>query len=207
MDTFVVQPTCSAVNQNIMELLVMLDALKRASAGRITVLFRTMATHARTGRLCPGHPYRRDSWQILLPSQERRGYWPWTFMPDRFRGFLIYPLTISMRFYPIQIFEEDQERDCRCFTGCGWSGKGAELGRRLNASIAIIDKKARRGQMSQSDACHRRCGGKTAILLDDMIDTGGTIVQAAETIVNAGAQGCLCLLYTRCAFGKRRRED
>ena len=113
---------------------------------------------------------------------------PWTSTPVRSRVFSIYPSTISMRL-PVQ-FEYLKKIEGEIVVvspDAGGVERARELGKRLNASIAIIDKRREKANVSKVMHIIGDVKGKTAILLDDMIDTGGTIVQAAEAIMEDGA--------------------
>ena len=189
MDTFVVQPTCPPVNQNIMELLVMLDALKRASAGRITVVIPYYGYARQDRKVVPRTPISARLMADLITVAGASRILAMDLHAGQIQGFFDIPVD-HLYALPIQFkyLKKIKNEIVVVSPDAGGVERVRELGRRLNASIAIIDKRRERANVSKVMHVIGDVGGKTAILLDDMIDTGGTIVQAAETIVNAGAQ-------------------
>ncbi len=188
MDTFVVQPTCQPVNQNLMELLVMLDALKRASAGRITVVIPYFGYARQDRKVVPRTSISARLVSNLITVAGASRILTMDLHAGQIQGFFDIPVD-HLYALPVQFkyLEKIEGEIVVVSPDAGGVERARELGKRLNASIAIIDKRREKANVSKVMHVIGNVKNKTAILLDDMIDTGGTIVQAAEAIVGAGA--------------------
>ncbi len=189
MDTFVVQPTCPPVNETLMELLVMLDALKRASAGRITVVMPYYGYARQDRKVFPRTSISARLVANLITIAGASRILAMDLHAGQIQGFFDIPVD-HLYALPVQ-FEYLKKIEGEIVVvspDAGGVERARELGKRLNASIAIIDKRREKANVSKVMHVIGAVKGKTAILLDDMIDTGGTIVQAAEAIMNDGAK-------------------
>ncbi|HEX2964520.1 MAG TPA: ribose-phosphate pyrophosphokinase [Syntrophorhabdaceae bacterium] len=188
MDTFVVQPTCTPVNQNLMELLVMLDALKRASAGRITVVIPYFGYARQDRKVVPRTSISARLVSNLITVAGASRILTMDLHAGQIQGFFDIPVD-HLYALPVQFkyLEKIEGEIVVVSPDAGGVERARELGKRLNASIAIIDKRREKANVSKVMHVIGNVKNKTAILLDDMIDTGGTIVQAAEAIMGAGA--------------------
>lgn len=189
MDTFVVQPTCSPVNENLMELLVMLDALKRASAGRITVVMPYYGYARQDRKVVPRTSISARLVANLITVAGASRILAMDLHAGQIQGFFDIPVD-HLYALPVQFnYLKDKIKSDIVVVSpdAGGVERARELGKRLNASIAIIDKRREKANVSKVMHVIGDVKGKTAILIDDMIDTGGTIVQAAEAIMNVGA--------------------
>jgi ribose-phosphate pyrophosphokinase len=190
MDTFVVQPTCPPVNENLMELLVMLDALKRASAGRITVVIPYYGYARQDRKVFPRTSISARLVANLITVSGASRILAMDLHAGQIQGFFdipvdhLYALPVQFNYLKKKIKNEIVVVS----PDAGGVERARELGKRLNASIAIIDKRREKANVSKVMHVIGDVKQKTAILLDDMIDTGGTIVQAAEAIMQDGAQ-------------------
>ena len=189
MDTFVVQPTCPPVNENLMELLVMLDALKRASAGRITVVMPYYGYARQDRKVFPRTSISARLVANLITVAGASRILAMDLHAGQIQGFFdipvdhLYALPVQFNYLKKTIKDEIVVVS----PDAGGVERVRELGKRLNASIAIIDKRREKANVSKVMHVIGDVKKKTAILLDDMIDTGGTIVQAAEAIMKSGA--------------------
>ena len=178
-DAFVLQSHTAPINQWIMEQLIMVDALKRASAKRITVVMRrSSATPGRTRRAGAGSRSRRGSWRTCSPRRGPTGSWPSTCTPRRSRGsstgrWIICSRCRSWRATWRPSWTSERHR--------GRAGRGAGPGLRALdrpawLPLAIIHKRRDPDVANQVKDASRwsvRSRGGTCILVDDMIDTGG----------------------------------
>lgn len=188
MDTFLVQPTCPPVNQNIMELLIMLDALKRASASRITVVIPYYGYARQDRKVVPRTSISARLVADLITQAGASRILAMDLHAGQIQGFFGIPVD-HLFALPAQ-YEYLKKIDGEIVVvspDAGGVERARELGKRLNASLAIIDKRRERANISKVMHIIGNVKGKMAILLDDMIDTGGTIVQAAEAIMDEGA--------------------
>ncbi len=188
MDTFIVQSTCPPVNDNLMELLVMLDALKRASAGRITVVIPYYGYARQDRKVLPRTSISARLVANLITVAGASRILSMDLHAGQIQGFFDIPVD-HLYALPVQFdyLKKIEGEIVVVSPDAGGVERARELGKRLNASIAIIDKRREKANVSKVMHVIGDVKKKTAILLDDMIDTGGTIVQAAEAIVKAGA--------------------
>jgi len=189
-DVFVVQPTCSPVDTNIMELLLMIDALKRASADRITAVLPYYG-YARQDR--KDKPRVPISAKLVASLIERAG-------ADRvlaldlhaapIQGF--FDIPVDHLFAAPVMIEYYREVDIPDLMVVSPDAGGVERARafakRLNAPLAIVDK--RREDVNIAEIMHviGDVRGKACLLVDDIIDTAGTLVKGAEALLNSGAK-------------------
>jgi len=189
MDTFLVQPTCPPVNQNLMELLIMLDALKRASASRITVVIPYYGYARQDRKVVPRTSISARLVANLITTAGASRILAMDLHAGQIQGFFDIPVD-HLYALPVQFeyLKKKIQGDIVVVSpDAGGVERARELAKRLNASIAIIDKRRERANVSKVMNIVGNVKKKTAILLDDMIDTGGTIVQAAEALKQNGA--------------------
>ncbi len=189
MDVFVVQPTCQPVNHNLMELLVMLDALKRASAQRITVVIPYYGYARQDRKVLPRTSISARLVANLITVAGASRILAMDLHAGQIQGFFDVPVD-HLYALPVQLeyLKNIQGEIVVVSPDAGGVERTRELGKRLNASLAIIDKRRERANVSKVMHVIGNVKNKTAILLDDMIDTGGTIVQAAQALMNEGAK-------------------
>ncbi|MBP8625545.1 MAG: ribose-phosphate pyrophosphokinase [Syntrophorhabdales bacterium] len=188
MDTFLVQPTCPPVSHNLMELLIMLDAVKRASASRITVVIPYYGYARQDRKVVPRTSISARLVANLITIAGASRILAMDLHAGQIQGFFDIPVD-HLYALPVQF------NYLKKITGdivvvspdAGGVERVRELAKRLNASIAIIDKRREKANVSKVMSIVGNVKNKTAILLDDMIDTGGTIVQAAQTLMQNGA--------------------
>ncbi len=190
MDVFLIQPTCPPVNENLMELLVMLDAVKRASAKRVNVVMPYYGYGRQDRKVAPRAPITARLVADLLEVAGARRVLAMDLHAGQIQGFFnipvdhLYALPVQLDYFQHMI----QEQVVVVSPDAGGVEKAREFAKRLtNTSIAIIDKRREKANVSKVMHIVGDVRGKVAILLDDMIDTGGTIVQAAEALISNGA--------------------
>ncbi len=190
MDTFLVQPTCPPVNQNLVELLIMLDALKRASAARITLVIPYYGYARQDRKVVPRTSISARLMANLITLAGASRILAMDLHAGQIQGFFDIPVD-HLFALPVQYeyLKKIEGEIVVVSPDAGGVERARELGKRLKASLAIIDKRRERANESKVMHIIGNVKGKTAILLDDMIDTGGTIVQAAQAIMDDGAAG------------------
>ncbi|ADY54566.1 ribose-phosphate pyrophosphokinase [Syntrophobotulus glycolicus DSM 8271] len=190
-DIFVVQPTCAPANDSIMELLIMIDALKRASASRITAVVPYYG-YARQERKSRGRePITAKLMANLITKAGADRLVSMDLHAPAIQGFFDIPVD-NLPCVPIlaeYIKEKDLENICVVSPDIGGVARARELASRIGATLAIVDK--RRPEPNVSEIMHviGELRDKTAILIDDIIDTAGTITQAAAVLKEKGAKG------------------
>ena len=197
MDTFLIQSTCPPVNENLMELLIMLDALKRASAARITVVMPYYGYARQDRKAAPRAPITAKLVADLMEVAGASRILAMDLHVGQIQGFFDIPVD-HLYALPVQLeyFRNVAGEIVVVSPDAGGVERAREFAKRLkNASIAIIDKRREQANVSKVMHIVGDVKGKVAILIDDMIDTGGTIVQAAEALVRDGAG----LVYACCS--------
>lgn len=189
MDTFLIQPTCPPVNDNLVELLIMIDALKRASASRINVVIPYYGYARQDRKVTPRAPISAKLVADLVEKAGASRILAMDLHVGQIQGFFDKPVD-HLYAMPVQLeyLRQFNSRVVVVSPDAGGVERAREFAKRLqNATIAIIDKRREAANISKvmhivGDVKDRKC-----ILLDDMIDTGGTIAQAAEALIRDGA--------------------
>lgn len=200
-DVFVVQSTCAPVNDNLMQLLIMMDAFKRASAGRITAVIpyygyarqdrKAKARDPITAKLVADLIHAAGADRVLamdLHAAQIQGYFN---MPvDHLLG-----APILAKYF--QTLNIDEDELVVVSPDIGGVTRARKFADRLHAPIAIIDKRRPKANVSEVMNVIGDIKGKTAILIDDIIDTAGTITHGADALMKLGAKE----VYACCTHG------
>ncbi|RJQ55893.1 MAG: ribose-phosphate pyrophosphokinase [Nitrospiraceae bacterium] len=189
-DVFVVQSTCTPVNNNIMELLLMIDALRRASAGRITAVIPYYGYARQDRKSQPRVPISARLVADLLTATGVSRVLTIDLHAGQIQGFFNIPVD---HLYSSPVLAEYARKEYLndvviVSPDAGGVERARAFAKRLNASLAIIDKRREKANVSQVMHVIGDVKGKDAILFDDMIDTAGTITQAASAIKESGAK-------------------
>ncbi len=192
-DVFVLQPTCPPVNDNLMELLVMIDALKRASARRITAVLPYYGYARQDRKVQPRVPITAKLVADLLEAAGVDRVLALDLHAGQIQGFFNIP--VDHLFAAPVIIDYLGRKDLRDAVIVSPDAGGVEraraIAKRLNAGLAIIDK--RREGPNQAIAMHLigDVRGRDTVVIDDMIDTAGTLVQAVGALEREGARRIL----------------
>ena len=172
-DVFIVQSTCKPVNDNLMELLVMTDAMRRASAGRITAVIPYFG-YARQDRKAKS----RDPISAKLVANQIQGCFD---IPvDNLRGA---PLFAK---YYLEQFGKDNPDVMVVSPDVGSVARARQFAMKLGTNLAIVDKRREVANQSEVMNIIGDVTGKTVILLDDMVDTAGSLCGAAKALMEIG---------------------
>jgi ribose-phosphate pyrophosphokinase len=191
-DVFVIQSTCDPVNDNIMELLIMIDALKRASAGRITAVMPYFG-YARQDRKAKARdPISAKLVANLITVAGADRVLTMDLHVPQIQGFFDIPVDhlLGVPLLAVYFKERFTRADDELIIvspDVGGVARARKLAERLDVPIAIIDKRRPKVNVSQVMNIIGDVSGKKAILIDDLIDTAGTIVNAACALMDAGA--------------------
>lgn len=201
-DVFVVQSTNNPVNENLMELLIMIDALRRASAGRITAVIpyygyarqdrKAKARDPITAKLVANLITAAGADRVLtmdLHAAQIQGYF--NIPVDHLLGSPILAKSFVERGF------SDQDDVVVVSPDLGSVTRARKFADKLNAPIAIIDKRRPKANVSEIMNIIGEVNGKRCILIDDMIDTAGTIANAANALKDLGAKN----VYACCTHG------
>jgi ribose-phosphate pyrophosphokinase len=192
-DVFVVQPTCPPVNDNLMELLVMSDALKRASARRITAVLSYYGYARQDRKVQPRVPITAKLVADLLEAAGVDRVLALDLHAGQIQGFFNIPVD-HLFAAPVIIDylgKKDLKSPVIVSPDAGGVERARAIAKRLKASLAIIDK--RREGPNQAVAMHLigDVEGCDAVVIDDMIDTAGTLIQAVGALEREGARRIL----------------
>jgi len=192
-DVFVVQPTCAPVNENLMELLLMLDAFKRSSASRLTTVLPYYGYGRQDRKDKPRVPISAKLVADLLSTAGTDRVLTVDLHAAQIQGF--FDIPVDHLFAAPVVIEHVQKMALEDIVVVSPDAGGVERARayakRLDASLAIVDK--RRDQPNVAEV-HNVIGdveGRTALIVDDIVDTAGTLTKVAEAIKAAGAREVL----------------
>ena len=190
MDVFIAQSTCTPVNTYLMELLIMMDAIKRASAERITAVIPYYGYARQDRKVAPRVPITAKLIADLITTAGASRVLTIDLHAGQIQGFFNIPVD-HLYAAPVMIeFIRDKFADNLVIVSpdAGGVERARAFAKRLGATLAIIDK--RRPQPNQSNIMNiiGEIKGKTALLLDDMVDTAGTLTQSADALLEAGAE-------------------
>ncbi len=188
-DAFIVQPTCTPVNDHLMELVIMVDAMRRASARRITAVIPYYGYARQDRKVAPRVPISAKVVAEMLMAVGVRRVLCMDLHAGQIQGFFNIPVD-HLYAAPILIdYIKNQFEDVIMVSpDAGGVERTRAFAKRLNCGLAIIDK--RRDRPNHSEAMHviGDVSGKIAILMDDMVDTAGTLCNGANTLLENGAK-------------------
>lgn len=189
-DVFVIQSTCSPVNDNLVELLLMIDAFKRSSAKRITAVMPYYGYARQDKKVAPRVPISAKLIADMLAVAGAKRVITMDLHAGQIQGFFDIPVD-NLFAAPVLI---EYVRDN--FDGnlaivspdAGGVERARAYSKRLNAHLAIVDKRRSAPNKAKAMAVIGDVSGKVAVIVDDMVDTAGTLTQAADAIIRAGAK-------------------
>jgi len=190
VDVFIVQPTCPPVNDHLMELLILMDALKRASAKRVTAVIPYYGYARQDRKVLPRAPITAKLVADLLAAAGVSRALTMDLHAGQIQGFFNIPVDHLYAAPVILDYIKANWGDDIVFVSpdAGGVERARAFAKRLNASLAIIDKRRAGPNVSEVMNIIGDVEGKSAVLLDDMVDTAGTMVQAAEAVRKKGAR-------------------
>lgn len=188
-DVFVVQPTCSPVNENLMELLVMLDAFKRSSASRVTAVVPYYGYARQDKKDQPRVPITSKLVADLLSRAGADRLLTMDLHAGQIQGF--FDIPVDHLFAAPVVLEAIRELDVENLMIVSPDAGGVEraraIAKRLNAGLAIVDK--RRVSPNEAKVLHviGDVRDRDVLILDDIIDTAGTLIHTVEALRDHGA--------------------
>ncbi len=191
---FVVQSTQKPVNENYMELFIMLDALKRASADTINVIMPYYGYCRQDRKAAARQPISAKLMADLLQKAGADRVLCMDLHADQIQGFFDIPID-NFRALPIlaDYFVKLKLKDVVVVSpDHGGATRARRLAEILNAPLAIIDKRRPRPNVAQVMNIIGDVEGKNCIIIDDIVDTAGTLVAGVEALKNAGCQKVYC---------------
>ena len=189
-DVFVLQSTCSPVNDNLVELLLMIDAFKRSSANRITVVIPYFGYARQDKKVAPRVPISAKLVADMITLAGANRIITMDLHAGQIQGFFNIPVD-NLFAAPVLIdYIRNNFRDELVIVSpdAGGVERARAFAKRLNADLAIIDKRRDAPNQAKAMAVIGDVTDKVAVILDDMADTAGTLTEAAEAIIHAGAR-------------------
>ncbi|HTJ83609.1 MAG TPA: ribose-phosphate pyrophosphokinase [Polyangiaceae bacterium] len=191
VDTYVVQPTSAPVNDHVMELLIMVDALRRASAGAITVVIPYYGYARQDRKVAPRTPITSKLVADLMVAAGVNRVVALDLHAAQIQGFFNIPFDhlFAMPALLDQHLKVNYSNDVVVVSpDAGGVERARAYSKRLFGSLAIIDKRREKANVSEVMNIIGEVDGKRCLILDDMIDTAGTLVNAAIALKGAGAK-------------------
>lgn len=189
-DCFVLQSICTPPNENLMELLLLMDALRRASAKRITAVIPYFGYARQDRKVAPRVPISAKLVADLITSSGASRVLTVDLHAGQIQGFFNIPVD-NLFAMPVLIQYLRKRLEGQRVTVVSPDAGGVERARafagRLNATLAIIDKRRRRASEVAEMQLVGEVRNSVAVLVDDMVDTAGTITEAAKVVSGAGA--------------------
>ena len=190
-DTFILQSTCTPVNDNLMQLLIIMDALKRASAKRITAVVPYYGYGRQDRKVKPRVPITAKLVADLITVAGANRVVSIDLHAGQIQGYFNIPVdnifAAPILLEHIQI--NFQNNLVIVSPDAGGVERARAFAKRLNASLAIIDKRREAPNVAEAMNIIGEVKGKTAVILDDMVDTAGTLTQAALALDTRGTSG------------------
>jgi len=190
-DVFVLQSTSTPVNDNLMELLVIIDAMRRASAGRITAVMPYFGYARQDRKARARDPITAKLVADLITSAGADRVLTMDLHAPQIQGFFDIPVDNLLGVSVLSKYIENEEfargEDVVVVSpDVGSVSRARTLANKLNKSLAIVDKRRPKANVMEVMNIIGDVKGKTCIMLDDMIDTAGTICQGAKALIEVG---------------------
>jgi ribose-phosphate pyrophosphokinase len=187
-DVFVVQPTCRPVNQSIMELLIMIDAFKRASAGRITAVVPYYAYGRSDKKDQPRVPISARLIADMISVAGADRMLTMDLHQGQIQGFFNIPVDELTAVHILsRYFLEKHLDECVVVTDLGFAKRARAFAELLDAPLAIVEKR-RHGNLDRAEVINviGEVSGRKAIIVDDEIDTAGTLIEITRALEREG---------------------
>jgi ribose-phosphate pyrophosphokinase len=189
MDVFVVQSICHPVNNNLMELLILIDALKRASAERITAVLPYYGYARQDRKVSPRAPISAKLLADLITTAGASRILTVDLHAGQIQGFFNIPVDHLFAAPVLLEYLKKLKNDLVIVSpDAGGVERARAYAKRLNTSLAIIDKRRESPNVSQVMNIIGDVEGMVAIIVDDLVDTGGTLARAAYALMEKGAK-------------------
>jgi len=189
-DVFIIQSTCPPVDHNLMELLIMIDALKRASARRITAVIPDYGYARQDRKVKPRVPISAKLVADLITTAGANRVLAMDLHAGQIQGFFNIPVD-HLFAAPVlleYIKNHFQNNLVIVSPDAGGVERARAFAKRLEASLAIIDKRRDAPNLAEAVNIIGDVKDKIAIILDDMVDTAGTLTEAAQVLITRGAK-------------------
>ncbi len=188
-DTFIIQSTCSPVNDNLVELLLMIDALKRSSASRITAVIPYYGYARQDKKVAPRVPISAKLVADLITKAGANRIITMDLHAGQIQGFFNIPVDNLFAAPVILKFIKEKFNNNLVIVSpdAGGAERARAFAKRLDAGLGIVDKRRDAPNKAKAMTVIGDVAGKIALILDDMVDTAGTLTEAAKALADKGA--------------------
>lgn len=190
-DVFIIQPTSFPVNDSLMELLVVTDALRRSSARRITAVMPYFGYARQDRKSAPRTPISAKLVANLITTSGANRVLTLDLHAGQIQGFFDIP-TDNLTAAPVMVRDIRENYDISnvmiVSPDVGGVVRARNVAGRIGASLAIVDKRRPRAGVSEVMNIIGDVSGQSCIMIDDLVDSGGTLINAAEALLEAGAK-------------------
>ncbi|OQY04452.1 MAG: phosphoribosylpyrophosphate synthetase [Desulfobacteraceae bacterium 4572_123] len=188
-DVFLIQSTCEPVNNNLVELLLMLDAFKRSSASRITAVIPYYGYARQDKKVAPRVPISAKLVADMLEVAGANRVITMDLHAGQIQGFFNIPVDNLFAAPVILEYIKNHFENNLVIVSpdAGGAERARAFAKRLHADLAVVDKRRDAPNKARAMAVIGDVAGKIAIILDDMVDTAGTLIEAAAVIIKNGA--------------------
>ncbi|MBI5656401.1 MAG: ribose-phosphate diphosphokinase [Geobacter sp.] len=191
-DVYIIQSTCAPTNNNLMEMLIMMDALKRASAATITAVIPYYGYARQDRKVAPRTPISSKLVADLITTAGADRVVTVDLHAGQIQGFFNIPVD-NLYAAPVLLAHlksrfADSSEMVMVSPDAGGTERARAFAKRLGCTLAVIDKRRTGPNVAEVMHLIGEVKGKTAIILDDMIDTAGTLTQAAKALKEHGAK-------------------
>ncbi len=197
-DVFIIQSTCSPVNDNLMELLIMIDAAKRASAGRITAVIPYFGYARQDRKARSRDPITAKLVANLITNAGADRVLTMDLHADQIQGFFDIPVDNLLGGPTLyNYFAKQGDIEVVVAPDVGAVKRSRKVAEKFGVPLAIIDKRRPKANVMEVMSIIGDVKGKRCLMIDDMVDTAGTLCQGAQAIKDAGAAA----VYAGCSHG------
>jgi len=192
-DVYILQSTSMPVNDNLMELLIIIDALKRASVNSVTAVIPYYGYSRQDRKVAPRTPISAKLVADLLTAAGCSRVVSMDLHAGQIQGFFnipfdnLYAMPVLVEYMKGLFADKSSEDIVLVSPDAGGVERARQFAKRLNASVAMIDKRRTGPNVAKAMHLIGNVEGKTAVILDDMIDTAGTLCEAADAVKKNGA--------------------
>ncbi|MDR2508311.1 MAG: ribose-phosphate pyrophosphokinase [Candidatus Accumulibacter sp.] len=193
-DVFILQSTCAPANENLMELLIMADALKRASAGRITAAIPYLGYSRQDRRVRSERvPIAAKLVADLLAAAGVQKVLTMDLHAEQIQGFFNVPVDniYSLPIMLADVWKKNPDNLMVVSPDVGGVQRARALAKRLECDLAIIDKRRPKANVSEVMNIIGDVKDRTCVIMDDIVDTAGTLCKAAAALKNNGAKSVM----------------
>ncbi|MBQ3675200.1 MAG: ribose-phosphate pyrophosphokinase [Campylobacter sp.] len=192
-DVFIIQPTCAPANSNLMELLILSDALKRSSASSITAIIPYFGYARQDRKAAPRVPITAKLVANMIQAAGIDRVVTMDLHAGQIQGFFDIPVDnlYGSIVFPDYLKTKNLKNPIIASPDVGGVARARSFAKKLGLDMVIVDKRREEANKSEVMNIIGDVNGKDVVLIDDMIDTAGTIVKAAEAFKNNGANSVM----------------